>query len=129
MLGIVFATALLAQASALPAWTNERYADGWEYLGAAGDLGSFMMTKPGPRPSMIWVRVERELMQEGALSYMMLIEADCSAGRYRRVQAIQYAKANLNGQSETFDGTTPWSYPGPGTLSESFYRRGCAIEQ
>jgi hypothetical protein len=124
MIGVFLAVAVM---QSTPEWQLSRLDMGWSYLGGAADGTSIMFTRDGPRPSMIWVRTEREVIDAGVASYMKLVELDCQAGRYRVVQSIAYAGPNLEGSGQTYSQLEAWQYPGPGTLGESYFKRGCGF--
>jgi hypothetical protein len=126
MIGILLAFAMM---QSTPEWQLSRPDAGWSYLGSAADDTSIVFTRDGPRPSMIWVRAEREVAVAGVTSYMVLVELDCQAGRYREVQSTTYTLPNLEGSSEALNSSGTWRYPGPGTLGESYFRRGCGLSE
>lgn len=87
-----------------------------------------MFTRPGPRHNMIWSRTELAFKRDNIHSSMSLNELDCANGKYRNLQTIQYSDTNLRGQSISHNTPTQWVYPGPSTLGESIFRRGCGLE-
>ena len=87
-----------------------------------------MFTRSGPRNNMIWSRTEYAFKTDDVHSSMSLYDLDCVNGKHRIVQIIVYSDTNLRGQSYSRNTPSQWTYPAPGTLGESVFRRGCGLE-
>lgn len=125
--GIFLAVSSVALLQSLPDWAGDRSSLGWSFLALNATQDSMYLTRPGPRPSMIWSRAEYVESVNNQHSAMALYELDCANGKYRQLQIMSYPEPNLSGRPTTQDLAEPWSYPGPGTIGESIFRRGCGV--
>lgn len=112
---------------ALPAWTEARPDNGWRFLGINDAETSMTLTRPGPRSHLIWSRSELASPTNGVHSSMALYELDCANGKYRIAQTISYSSPNLGGNGSSSTYVNSWSYPGPGTIGEAIFQRGCGL--
>jgi hypothetical protein len=111
---------------------------GWTPLGLFGaspaDRISAYYRVPATQPPgsfrRLWVREELSRRgPSGVQSFMMLIDADCSQARFRTIQYFAYKINNLSGDVISSDSSVEdWTYPGPGSLGESFQRVVCGAQ-
>lgn len=112
----------------VPAWTYSRFDNGWEMLSISSDEKSLIFTRPGPNDNMIWSRNELAFKINNTHSIMTLFELDCTKGKYRDVQIIEYSDTNLRGTPTSTNTPTQWFYPAPNTIGERIFRRGCGLD-
>lgn len=110
-------------------WFDTRLDRGWTFLIANTTGESAVLTREGPRHSMIWARTENETPHNGTSSSMALYEARCSDGMLRQLQYTAYAEPNLEGKSRSSDTPLNWTYPGPGTIGQAIFDRACGLEE
>lgn len=121
---IALLMALLQTASGTD-WRDARTPAGWTWLGESGPERDLIFARPGPRPTRLWIRVEREKQSvDGFTSTMTLIEADCVEQSYKQLQSTGYSEANLEGRSSPLP-IYPSQYAGPGTTGEVYVNLVC----
>lgn len=121
MLTLVVALAVQA------AWPADRVDKGWTRQGLTANESTLLLTKPGPRANLIWMRQELRVADRlRTMSAVALVEVNCTERQTRTVQGTDYTGANMTGTSESWDGGRGWRYPLPDTLMEVVLDEACS---
>ncbi|KSB88337.1 hypothetical protein AS593_09330 [Caulobacter vibrioides] len=127
------------RAKAMPRWAQKVRGDGWPFF-AAGENGAVLMFaktakgNDGLTPQgKVWVRHEfrqprTEAEAPGAppfLSEKLLVEVDCTAGRFRNAAAFRYPANNLEGAEDAYRFEQGWQAPAAGTLDATVVEAAC----
>lgn len=127
------------KAKAMPPWAERVRADGWPYFAAAEEGAVLMFAKTakgndGRKPQgQVWVRHEFRLPRTEAQapdapafrSEKVLVEVDCTAGRFRNAAAFRYPKNNLEGTEDSYRFEQDWQAPAAGTLDATVVEAAC----
>ncbi|MBI1683518.1 hypothetical protein I4Q42_07555 [Caulobacter hibisci] len=127
------------KAKALPPWADKVRSDGWPFFAAAeeGMVLMFAKTAKGndglaPR-GQVWVRHEFRTPRTEAeapaapafRSEKLLVEVDCTAGRFRNAAAFRYPNNNLEGAEDAYRFEQDWQAPAAGTLDATVVEAAC----